>query len=252
MWHCLSGEQFWSGVVPSSSKSSILRRMLVSWTHWPWRWHYDPPKPWEFLIQQNNVTPRTTWIFYRTTPLTYVFITSLWVKALKNNSKHNYLLITQTIWFECSPPMSTHSIQLDVTYSPSLDSFHISQSKGWGKDVDKVGSYCIFSNTNIFLDPRSKACVQSVHNEAVSFQQLSYTYMFQDPRSKACVQSVHSEAVSFQHLSYNHHIPHNTSLHTRGPPCSWHSFWYKAWYTGTANRPFFLYRTLRGLIQSDS
>jgi len=42
MWHCLSGEQFWRGVVPSSSKSSILRRMLVSWIHRPWRWHYDP------------------------------------------------------------------------------------------------------------------------------------------------------------------------------------------------------------------
>jgi len=36
--------------------------------------------------------------------------------------------------------MSTYSVQLDVTYSPSLDSFHIFQSKGWGMDVDKVGS----------------------------------------------------------------------------------------------------------------
>ena len=152
------------------------------------------------------------------------FITSLWVKALKNDSKHNYLLMTQTIWFECSPPMSTYSIQLDVTYSPSLDSFHIGHSKGWGMDVDKVGSYCIFS----------------------------YIDMFQDPCSKACVQSVHSEAVSFQHLSCSHHIPRNTSFYTCGFPCSRHSFWHKAWYTGTANRPFFLYSTLRGLILSNS
>lgn len=88
--------------------------------------------------------------------------------------------------------------------APSLDSFHIYQSKAWGKDVDKAGSYCIFS----------------------------YTDMFQDPRGKACVQSAHSEAVSFQHVSYNHHIPHNTALYTYGPLCSQQSFWYKAWYTG--------------------
>ena len=42
MWHCLPGEQFWCGLVPSSSKANILRRMLVSWTQWHWRWHYDP------------------------------------------------------------------------------------------------------------------------------------------------------------------------------------------------------------------
>jgi hypothetical protein len=41
-------------------------------------------------------------------------------------------------------------------------------------------------------------------------------------------------------------------LYTCVPPCSRHSFWYKAWYTGTANRPFFLYITFRGLILSDN
>ena len=120
--------------------------------------------------------------------------------------------------------MSTYSTQLDVTYSPSLDNFHICHSKDWGKDVDKVGSYCIFS----------------------------YTDMFQDPCSNACVQSVYSEAVSFQQLSYSHRIPRNTSLYTCASPCSQHSFWYKAWNTGTANRQFFLYITFRGLILSDN
>jgi hypothetical protein len=100
---------------------------------------------------------------------------------------------------------------IKICYSPSLDSFHISQSKGWGKDVDKVGSYCIFS----------------------------YTDVFQDPRGKAYVQSVHSEAVPFQQGSYNHHIPRDTALYTCGSPYSRHSFWYKAWYTGTAKRPIF-------------
>ena len=137
-----------------------------------------------------------------------------------NDSKHNYFLTKQTICFECSPPVSTYSIQLDVTYPPSLDSCHISQSKSWGKDVDKVGSCCI----------------------------LSYTDMFQDPCGKECIQCVHSEAVSFQQVSYSHRIPRNTPSYTCGPPCSRHSLWYKAWYTGTANRPFFLYSTFRGLI----
>lgn len=119
---------------------------------------------------------------------------------------------------------STYTTKSDVTYPPSLDSFHISHSKCWGMDVHKVGSYCIFS----------------------------YTDTFQDPRGKACIQRVHSEAVSFQHVSYSHRIPRNTALYTCGPPCSQHSFWYKAWYTGTANRPFLLYITFRGIIQSDS
>ena len=113
---------------------------------------------------------------------------------------------------------------IKICYSPALDSSHISQSKSWGKNVHKVGSYCIFS----------------------------YTDKFQDPRGKAYVQRVHSEAVSFQHVSYSHRIPRNTALYTCGPPCSQHSFWCKAWYTGTANRPFFLYITFRGIIQSDS
>ena len=146
------------------------------------------------------------------------------MKALTNDSKNNYLLKTQTIWLECSPPVSTYSIQLDVTYSPSLDSFHISHSKCWGIDVDKVGSCHIFS----------------------------YTDIVQDPCGKACVQCVHSAAVSFRHVSCSRRILCNTPLYTCGPPCSRHSFWYKAWYTGTANRPFFLYSTLRGLILSDS
>jgi len=111
------------------------------------------------------------------------------------------------------PSTSTYSIQLDVTYPPSLDSFHIGHSKGWDTDVDKVGSCCIFS----------------------------YTDMFQDPCGKARVQSVHSAAVSFWQVSYSHRILRNTPLYTCGPPCSRHSFWYKAWCTGTANRPFFLY-----------
>ena len=58
---------------------------------------------------------------------------------------------------------------IKICYSPSLDSFHISQSKGLGKDVDKVGSYCIFSYTHMFQDPCGKACIQCVHSEAVSF-----------------------------------------------------------------------------------
>jgi hypothetical protein len=109
---------------------------------------------------------------------------------------------------------------ITICYLPALDSFHISQSNVWGKDVHKVGSYCIFS----------------------------YTHTFQDPCSKACVQCVHSEAVSFQHVSYNYRIPCNTPLHTYGSPCTWHSFWYKAWYTGTANRPCLLYITFWSLI----
>ena len=119
---------------------------------------------------------------------------------------------------------STYSIQLDVTYPPSLDSFHNGHSKGWGIDVDKVGSCRIFS----------------------------YTDMFQDPCGRACVQCVHSVAVSFQHVSYSHRIPRNTSFYTCGSSCSRHSFWYMDWYTGTANRTFFLYTTHRGLTKSDS
>ena len=195
----LSGEQIvtlWSGVVPSSSKSSILRRMLVSWTHWPWRGRQDDPlKCWELLIQQYSVTFQST-LIYKITPFTsvlhYITISESFDKRQKTQ-----LFINRTnhlVWMLSS--MSTYSTQLDVSYSPSLDSFHISQSKCWGKDVDKVGSYCIFS----------------------------YTDTFQDPRSKACVQSFHSEAVSFQHLSYNHRISRNTSFYTCDARCSRHSF----------------------------
>jgi len=113
---------------------------------------------------------------------------------------------------------------IKICYSPSLDSFHIYQSKAWGKDVDKAGSYCSFS----------------------------YTDMFQDPCGNACVQSAHSEAVSFQHVSYNHRIPRNTALYTYGPLCSQHSFWYKAWYTGTVKRPFLLCIMFIGLFYSDN
>jgi hypothetical protein len=109
---------------------------------------------------------------------------------------------------------------IKICYSPSLDNFHTYLSNGCGMDVDKVGPYCIFS----------------------------YTDMFQDLCGKACVQSVHSEAASFRRVPHNHRIPRNTSSYTCGPPCSRHSFWYKAWYTGTANRPFFLYIIFRVLI----
>ena len=71
---------------------------------------------------------------------------------------------------------STYTTKSDVTYSPSLDSFHISHSKCWGLDVHKVGSYCIFAYTDTFQDPRGKACVQRVHSEAVSFQHVSYSH----------------------------------------------------------------------------
>ena len=146
---------------------------------------------------------------------------------------------------------STYTIKSDVTYPPSPDSFHICHSKGWGMDVHKVGSYCIFSYTDMFRDPCGKAYFQSVHKVG-SYCIFSYTDMFQDPCGKAYFQSVHSEAVSFRHVSYNHRIPRNTSFYTCGPPCSRHSFQYKAFYTGTANRPLFLYITFRGIIQSDS
>jgi len=179
--------------VPSSSESSILRRTLVSWTHWSWRGRQDDPLNWwelliqqssvtsqithptvqchiqkyssnspvshpKLLIQQYNVTSQTTWIFYRTTPLTSVLYYITMSESF-DKRQQTQLFINKTnhlVWMVSS--MSTYWTQLDVTYTPLLDSFHICHSKGWGKDVHKVGSYCIFSNTNIFQDPRSKAC----------------------------------------------------------------------------------------------
>ena len=127
------------------------------------------------------------------------------------------------VWLLSSANVNTFSTMgshVTTRYSPSLDNFHIYQSKDWGMDADKVGSYCIFS----------------------------YTNMFQDPRSKAYIQNVHSEAVSFWHVSCNLRIPHDTASYTCDLPCSPYSFWYKAWHTGTANKPFFLYIILKVLF----
>ena len=134
----------------------------------------------------------------------------------------------ENITIKNPPPYIQYNVMPNIKtcYSPALDSFHISQSKGLGKDVDKVGSYCIFSYTDMFQDPCGKAYIQSVHKVG-SYCIFSYTDTFQDPCGKACIQCVHSEAVSFQHVSYSHRIPRNTSLYTCGPPCSQHIFWYR-------------------------
>jgi len=161
----------------------------------------------------------------------------------------------ENITIKNPPPYIQYNVMpnIKICYSPALDSFHISQSKGLGKDVDKVGSYCIFSYTDMFQDPCGKAYIQCVHkvgsyrifsytdmfqdpcgkayiqsvHKVGSYCIFSYTDTFQDPCGKACIQCVHSEAVSFQHVSYSHRIPRNTSLYTCGPPCSQHIFWYR-------------------------
>ena len=97
-------------------------------------------KPWEFLIQEYNVTSPTTWIFYTTTPFTSVLHYITMSKSC-DKRQQTQIFINNTnhlVWTLSST--STYSTQLDVTYAPSLDSFHILQSKGWDMHVDKVGS----------------------------------------------------------------------------------------------------------------
>ena len=164
-WHCLSDEQFWSGVVSSFSKSSILRRMPVYWTHWHWRWHYDPLKQREFLIQKSLSHHKLLKSSTKLIPSLLFCITSLMVNERELYQKRENITIKNP------PPYIQYNVMPNIKtcYSPALDSFHISQSKGLGKDVDKVGSYCIFSYTHMFQDPCGKACIQCVHSEAVSF-----------------------------------------------------------------------------------
>ena len=73
-------------------------------------------------------------------------------ESLTEDSKHNYKK-------KRKKKKIPYIQYIKICYSPALDSLHISHSKSWGKDVDKVGSYCIFSYTDMFQDPRSKACV---------------------------------------------------------------------------------------------
>jgi hypothetical protein len=93
----------WCGLMPSSSESSILRTMLVSWTQWHWRWHYNPSRTVYFSSNSTMSHHRLLESSTELLPPLLFCITSQWVKALTNDSKHNYLLIKQTIRFECSP-----------------------------------------------------------------------------------------------------------------------------------------------------
>ena len=84
-------------------QSSILRRMLVYWTHWHWRRQYDPSNPGNFSSKSRMSHHKLLESSTELRPSLLFFVPSQWVKALTNDSKHNYLLIKQTIWSECSP-----------------------------------------------------------------------------------------------------------------------------------------------------
>jgi hypothetical protein len=69
--------------------------------------------PWNGGNYSSNSTvsrPKLLWSSRKLVPPLMFCITSQWVKALTNDNKHNYLLIKQTIWFECSP-LHSHTQQ---------------------------------------------------------------------------------------------------------------------------------------------
>ena len=135
----LSGEQivtFWSGVVPSPSKNtayffdSLTLKRKTGWspemlgiTHPAVQCHIA-----NYFDHLQNYSP--------TSVLHYITMRENFDKRQKT-----HLFVYKTnhfVWMLSST--FTYSIKYNVTYSPSLDSFHILQSKGWDMDVDKLGS----------------------------------------------------------------------------------------------------------------
>ena len=98
MCHCLSGELFWSSVcLYLQSQAFSEESKLLALT--------DPEDETMILQNKGNFLSRSTMSHHKILesstellPPLLFFITSQLVKALTNNSKHNYLVITQTIW----------------------------------------------------------------------------------------------------------------------------------------------------------